>query len=168
MSKNKILLTVAVLLSTLALSVPTAYAWSYSFSGSGKCQPDGTFLITWIVDNSKNKQELNVYGTTSDAAVPQGADIPAHKSKTYTETVAGTVASTTKVVITGDWQADPHGHNETASVTLAKACAQPTPVTPPASTPVPPVPPVPVVPPAPTPTQPTPVPETPGLLPPNK
>jgi hypothetical protein len=111
----------------VGLGAAPALAWDYSLSGSGQCQPDGSYKITWTVDNSTENEALSVSSSSNTAVVPVGTSVAAHQTAAYTETESGTTPGTFNLTLDVNWPSDSGSHIKTANVTLSTACTQPTP-----------------------------------------
>jgi hypothetical protein len=127
----------------VALALPgTAQAWSFSASGSAVCdQSSGQYVVTWTIDNSSEPQQLTIT-SSNRSAVPGGSTVPAHGSSAFSESLAGTMAGSLQLTVSGNWPSDSRGRTRSASVSLAGDCQAPPPPPPP---PPPPSPPPPVV-----------------------
>jgi hypothetical protein len=123
--------------------ITPAFAWSFMVSGNGQCQQDGSFKITWTIDNHLENQPLKITKTEASSAEKITPTLPgaigAKQTQSYTQIVDGTKAATYTLKITGHWNGDTADHYSTGTVHLYKPCTQP-PVTPPVTPPV--VPPV--------------------------
>lgn len=107
-------------------SIPaSAYAWTYSLTGSGTCQKDGSFSITWNVDNSRESQDMNITYSSNPTVVAVSTKIPAKKSSNFTQTVNGTKAGSYSLTLKSNWPSDQNQQIHSATVSLAHACDQP-------------------------------------------
>jgi hypothetical protein len=124
---KKILLSAAASAAIVLVPASQAYAWTYSLSGSGACQNNGSFKITWTVDNSHENQDMKVTYSSNPSVVAVGTKIPAHKSSVFTQNTDGTKPAVFSLTVKGNWPSDQNQQSHNASVKLDKACAQPTP-----------------------------------------
>lgn len=116
-----------------------ASAWGYSMSGKGECQPDGSFKITWTVENPES-EDLNITASSNAAVVAVGEQIPANDSEDFTQSADGTPA-TFSLELEGNFPSDQTKRTRSATVTLVNPCDQPPPpVVPPVVPPVTPTP----------------------------
>ena len=132
---KKIVSTVTTGLAMAVMFTGTAFAWEYGLIGKGVCQPDGSYLITWTVDNTKESEALKIHSSSNTSVVPLG-EVPANSKKDYPQTVDGTKAGTYTLKLTGNYKSDETMREESATVKLDSPCEQPggrgsdTPVTP--------------------------------------
>jgi hypothetical protein len=137
---KKLLLSAAASATIVILPAAQAYAWTYALSGSGVCQPNGSYKITWVVDNSHENQDMKVTYSSNPSVIAVGAKVPAYKTVSFAQVADGTKAATFNLTLKGNWPSDQTQQSHTASVNLYKACAQPTPpATPPVTPPTPPI-----------------------------
>lgn len=131
--KNKILGLMMACVLAVGLVPGTAFAWTYGLSGSGVCQPNGSYLISWVVDNTTEPEELKITSSSNTSVVDVGETIPAKQKETFTQTVPGTASGTFTLTLKGNWHSDSQERTREGTVTLTEACTQPTPppVTPP-------------------------------------
>jgi hypothetical protein len=129
--KKQLITGIVTLGLVLTTNVGLASAWSYDLTGSGVCQPDGSFKITWNVDNSSEPDALNITASNKPSVVPVGSTVAAHQTKTFNENADGTQAESHTLTLKGNWAGDATERERTATVTLDKACTQPQPPTPP-------------------------------------
>jgi hypothetical protein len=142
MKKLKFVAAAASGLLLLGLYTGSAAAWTYSLSGSGECQPDGSFKITWTVDNSTEDEELNITSSSNTSVVPVGTKVPANDSSDFIQNAPGTSPAVFTLTLKGHWTTDTNDQERTATVALEGPCAQPTPPPmPPSPPPTPPTPP---------------------------
>jgi hypothetical protein len=123
---KKTVATIAASMAMVGLSTATAFAWTYGVSGKGVCQPNGSYVITWSVDNNTESQPLHITASSNAAVVPAGTNVAAKSVKNYTQTVDGTKATNYSLSLSGNWDGDKTVRDRTASVNLDKACTQPT------------------------------------------
>lgn len=102
-----------------------ASAWYYTMSGKGACQPDGTYKITWNINNTSEPTQLEVKKSSNTDVVKVGETIPARESENFYQVVDGTKPATYKLELTADWKEDRNNMKRSATVTLKEACAQP-------------------------------------------
>lgn len=124
-----------VLLLTLILTTIPAGAWTFDITGQGSCQKDGSFLITWTVDNSKENQPLHITKSSNTAVVSDSTNIAADSSETFNQTVNGATATSYDLTLTGNWNGDKELRMRSATVSLSAPCTQPTPPTVPTTAP---------------------------------
>lgn len=126
---KKTLLALVACLTIVGITSPTALAWTFDVSGQGACQPDGSYTITWNIQNPES-QDLTVT-KSNRAAVPVGSIVPKKKnnvpgSVNFTETnVDGTKAGSHSLTIKVEWKNDTKQDEKTATVELDEPCAQP-------------------------------------------
>jgi hypothetical protein len=124
--KNSLIVSVIVGISVLGLSSNVAGAWYYRLSGSGTCQPDGSYKITWKVDNTSEPSALDVYESSYPSVVPTGQGVVAkHSAKSFTQIVDGTTPATYTLTLKADWQGDRSRQVKSATVKLNQPCEQP-------------------------------------------
>lgn len=116
---------VATVAATLLVIPGAAFAWTYSLTGSGSCQPDGSYKITWTVDNTAENEALHITASSDTAVVPVGTDIAAHQTQAFYQTAAGTAAANFSLSLSGNFPSDHTIRNRDASVSLSAPCAQP-------------------------------------------
>lgn len=142
---KKLLLAVAALFAVVALNVGVAGATQVetppsSLTGSGQCQTDGSFKITWVIQNTKG-HTLKVTDSSDVTVVPVGTEVPKLSSANFYQTVDGTKAGSFKldlkyIIKYGDDDEDEVETKDlTATVSLREACPQPAPVVAVAATP---------------------------------
>lgn len=109
----------------------SASAWSFSFNGQGACQPDGSYKIIWTIDNTKEKEALDIKYSSNPSIIPavDGA-VPSKQKRDFTQVVSGTKPDKFSMKISANWQSDQQLRTAERSVKLKKACDQPAPVTP--------------------------------------
>ena len=139
MKKKLVALSILVVLgisgTAVALFSGEALAWTYGLTGSGECQENGKYKITWVLDNTAEKEALKITASSRDV-VPVGTSVTAESKANFTEEVSGDVGATT-LTVKGNFNSDETERERTATVTNTEACKQPTPpvVTPPTTTP---------------------------------
>lgn len=122
---KKIIAAFVSLALFLGLSGGMAFAWTYGLSGMGECQTDGSFKITWTVDNTAEDEALNITASSNTSVVPVGTQIPASQTEDFSQTVDGTKADSFNLSLTGSFSSDQTLRTKEATVTLDKACDQP-------------------------------------------
>lgn len=122
--RKKIASIVASALMMTGLIGASALAWTYNVTGSGSCQPDGTFKITWTVDNSAESEALNITASSNTSLIPVGTQIAGHTTKDYTQSVSGSQAASFSLSLTGNFASDQTQRTESATVQLAEPCSQ--------------------------------------------
>lgn len=125
---KKYLIGAVSAVTVLSLSTGSAFAWEYDLTGSGKCQPDGSFLITWVVDNSKENETLTVRKSSNPSVVPVGSEVSAHAEKSYNQSVAGDKTGDYTLELKANWPSDTALQTMSDTVTLGEPCDQPAPV----------------------------------------
>ncbi len=122
----KKLLTTSVIasLAIVTLSSGVASAWHYSIKGTGTCQTDGSYKITWTLDNTSEPTALEIK-QSNRSVVKAGDSVPAKQKKNFTETVDGTKAGSYTLTLRGDWKGDRSNQKQEATVKLDKPCEQP-------------------------------------------
>ncbi|HUD06722.1 MAG TPA: hypothetical protein VMR34_02445 [Candidatus Saccharimonadales bacterium] len=137
---KRVLLTAAsgiTTLATVAFMSGSALAWTYGLTGTGQCQTDGSFKITWVVDNSVENEALTITGSSDTAVVPVGTTVAAKSTEDFTQVADGTKAGSDTLMLEGNFPSDSTMRSRTATVTLATACAQPVVIPPVTTTPTP-------------------------------
>ena len=124
-------------LVTLGLISGTAFAWTYGLTGNGQCQTDGSFKITWTVDNSVENEPLTITSSSNTAVVSNGTIVPSKTSENFSQVADGTKAGSDTLTLEGNFPSDPTLLTRTATVTLKDACTQPVVVPPTTTTPAP-------------------------------
>jgi hypothetical protein len=109
------------LAAAIALTLPeVASAWTFSVSGSARCEPSTSqYVVDWTINNPES-QPFSFNGGVA----------PAGGSATVTETYDGTKTSASKT-ITGGWPSDRGPHSRSANVSMAGDCTAPPPPPPP-------------------------------------
>jgi hypothetical protein len=110
--------------------------------GTGQCQQDGSYEITWTIDNHGESEPLHITSTQASSPAKFTPSLPgaigAKQTKSYVQVVDGTKAGVFTLKVTGHWNSDRRDRTNTATVNLYQACDQPQqpPVTPPVVPPV--------------------------------
>lgn len=133
--KKRLMLASALTVLCMAGATGVAYAWTFNFKGRGVCQADGTFKITWSVDNRTEPEPLTITDSNIPAAIPVGSVVAAKGHKGFVQIVDGTTPKTITGTIKGNWPSDQSKLQRTSKVKLASPCPQP-PVQPPVTPPV--------------------------------
>jgi hypothetical protein len=123
---KKIAATFLAVLAAVTFSAGTAFAWTYTLTGSGTCQPDGSYKITWNINNPEN-EILTVQSSSNTTVVPVGSTVPVNSNKDFVQTADGKLPGSFTLTTGVNWPSDTSIHSQTATVTLAAACTQPTP-----------------------------------------
>ena len=127
----KKVVTVSLASLAVALAIPaTASAWTYGLSGAGQCQKDGSYKITWKVDNSSEKQALHITDSSNTSVVAVGSSVSAYSKQSYYQVVDGSKTGEFTLTLKGNWPSDQNVRTRSATVRLEKACDQPAQVTP--------------------------------------
>jgi hypothetical protein len=111
----------------LSLGAGTALAWTYSLSGTGTCQENGSFKITWTVNNGGENKDFHVTASNR-AVVPVGTSVAKFSNQSFSEFVPGTTLATYTLQLSGNWPGpggDSTIQTKSTSVTLSHACQQP-------------------------------------------
>lgn len=104
----------------------TASAWTYGLTGSGQCQPDGSYKITWTVDNRTEREALNIKHSSNPGVVPTGdGAVAAFQKKDFYQTADGTKPGSFSLSLKANWKSDSTKRERTATVNLQEACKQP-------------------------------------------
>lgn len=103
----------------------SAFAWTYGLSGNGACQPDGSYKITWTVDNTAENEALHITASSDTSVVPAGTDVAAHQTQAFYQTASGTAAANFNLSVTGNFPSDQTPRVRNASVSLSAPCSQP-------------------------------------------
>jgi hypothetical protein len=112
----------AVLLAT------PAFAWHFALKGTGLCQPDGSYKISWEINNQQWDKPLKITQSSNIAVVPVNTVIPKYGVQNFDQTADGTQKANYSLKLTGYWDL---GHNKkefwtaTAKADLCQACDQP-------------------------------------------
>lgn len=133
--KKRLMLVSALTALCMVGATGVAYAWTFNFKGRGVCQADGTFKITWTVDNRTEAEPMTVTDSNIPAGIPVGSVIPAKGQKGFVQVVDGKTTKTITGTIKGNWPSDQNKVQKTSKVKLSTPCPQPPvqqpPVTPP-------------------------------------
>ncbi|HET9721645.1 MAG TPA: hypothetical protein VFP32_01285 [Candidatus Saccharimonadales bacterium] len=122
---KKILATLIAGVAMVLVPAGAAFAWSYGLTGTGECQPDGSFQISWKINNSSESKALVVTSSNRDV-VKVGDSVPAYHSQTFTETVDGTKAGSFTLSLKANWPGgDTNQVSQSSTVHLWEACQQP-------------------------------------------
>lgn len=131
---KRMLLVVTAILTIIGINVGTAFAWTYSLQGSGKCQPDGSFKITWTVTNPET-EALQITNSSNPSVVPVGTEVPPGSpppsKQDFIQTADGAKAASFSLSLTGHFKSDETNRTMSHKVDLTDPCTQPTPPTPP-------------------------------------
>lgn len=71
--KKIIVIAIASGMLVAGLVMPNIYAWKFSLSSKGECQPDGSYLITWKLDNSSEPETLSVVKSSNEGQTVRAA-----------------------------------------------------------------------------------------------
>jgi len=123
--KKAAIISFVLSLGVVGMTTGTASAWYYYVSGSGVCQPDGSYKITWQVDNSSEPTQLEIHKSSDTDVVKVGETVPAHSVESFYQTVDGAKPDTYKLELTADWKEDRNNMVRSDAVTLDEACKQP-------------------------------------------
>jgi hypothetical protein len=100
-----------------------ANAWTLAISGTARCNPQtGNYDLRWTLDNSGEPEPATVTGDLQ-------ATVPAHKTATVTETLAGSTTGKVSRTVRINWPSDQRGLRRTGTVFLDGDCAKPAPTT---------------------------------------
>lgn len=143
--RSKFSLGVASGVLAAVILVTPAFAWTFGVTGSGKCQQDGSFLISWKVSNPEN-EPLIVTSSSNPSLIPVNSQtvksqIPVNgkgSGTVYTQSVDGTKPGNFSLALSGHWKSDKKDRSSSYTVKLYRACDQPVvpPVEPPVEPPV--------------------------------
>jgi hypothetical protein len=138
---NKLSLGVLSGVFAAVMLVTPAFAWSFTVKGNGQCQEDGSYKITWNINNKTESDDLvitKVVASSTAAVTPTPTLVKAYKDQNFTQVVDGTKAANFSLNITGHWKHDTAAHTYGDTVHLYQPCTQPVvpPVTPPVVPPV--------------------------------
>lgn len=130
--KSKLILAVASALAVVFLSVGMASATKVessgpSLTGKGECQTDGSFKITWKINNSTD-EDYKITESSDPSVVPVGTKILEKTSQTFDQTADGTAAGSFTLKVKGKLDDDSKTLQNT--VDLKEPCAQPVPTPP--------------------------------------
>lgn len=128
--RGKILTALFAVMVLVGLNTGVAAAWTYSLMGSGVCQPDGSYKITWTVNNTTEEEALTIQESSNPSVVPVGTEVPAEKTADFEQLVDGTKTGSYSLTLKGNWEGDLEKQEKSAMVDLKGPCAQP-PATPP-------------------------------------
>jgi hypothetical protein len=139
---NKLSLGVLSGVFAAVVMATPAFAWSFNVYGTGQCQQDGSYEITWTIDNHGESEPLHITSTQASSPAKFTPSLPgaigAKQTKSYVQVVDGTKAGVFTLKVTGHWNSDRRDRTNTATVNLYQACNQPQqpPVMPPVTPPV--------------------------------
>jgi hypothetical protein len=123
--RRLLLLAVLATVGTLWF-VPSALAWTFSASGSVKCDTTtGQYVVTWTLDNRSEPETLTIRESDRTTAVPVGSTVAKYATGSFTEKLAGTTKGTVTLNVKGNWPSDRTLRLRTASVTMPSACSPP-------------------------------------------
>ncbi len=123
-SKRFALVAALTVLGVLGFA-PNALAWTFSASGSVKCDTTtGQQVITWTLDNRTEPEALTVR-KSDRASVPVGSTVAKSSTGSFTEKVAGTTTGAVTLNVQGNWPSDQGLRARTATVTIASQCNPP-------------------------------------------
>lgn|GEM_PF-5295574 len=134
---KKLLLSTAASAAIVLVPASQAFAWTYGLKGSGACQSNGSFKITWVVDNTTENESLNITSSSATSVVPVGTKVAAHKTASYAQSVNGAKVDSFTLTLKGNFPSDKTIRTRSATVSLQQACAQPAPNPTPSPTPQP-------------------------------
>lgn len=106
----------------LALPASTAFAWTFGLTGSGVCEQNGSYKITWTIDNTTENEALRITTSSNTAVVPVGTEVAADSKEDFTQTVSGSTPATFNLTLQGDWPSDTTDRTRSATVTLTQPC----------------------------------------------
>ncbi len=134
--KSKILTSLITTLAVVGMTTGTAFAWTYGLSGAGACQPDGSFLISWTVNNTTETDPLVITASNNTSVIAVGEQIPTGQTEDFEQTADGTIPGNFNLTISGNWAGEPAAQERSATVLLDVPCEQPPPpVVPPVTPP---------------------------------
>jgi len=108
----------------IGLCTGSAFAWTYALTGSGECQDNGSFKITWTVNNSES-EALHITASSNTSVVPVDTEVAAGSSQSFYQTVSGTEAGSFDLSLTGNFASDQTLRVREANVKLDTPCTQP-------------------------------------------
>jgi hypothetical protein len=128
--RNKLLTVLGTGFTTLILCGSTAFACTYGITGTGACQTDGSYKITWTVNNTDTavNQPMTITSSSNASVVPVGTIIAADKSASFTQTASGTKPANFTLDLVGNWPSHQLNETQSGSVDLSQACTQPAPI----------------------------------------
>jgi hypothetical protein len=119
------LLVVLATVGTLAFA-PSALAWTFSASGSAKCDSaTGQYVVTWTLDNRSEPETLTVRESNRTAAVAVGSTVGKRTTADFVERLAAGTTGSVTLTVKGNWPSDKVLRTRTATVSLAVACVPP-------------------------------------------
>jgi hypothetical protein len=126
---KKILISTVAGLAMVALGAGTALAHDFAISKTAECQPDGSYKISWTIDNTtESSKDLTITASSDESVVPVNTVIPADHNQTFVQIADGTQPGSFTLKITGVYSdEEPQMHQRTA--TLRYACKQPSTIT---------------------------------------
>jgi hypothetical protein len=125
MGSKKLALVAALTVLGVLGFAPSAFAWTFSASGSVKCDTaTGQQVITWTLDNHTESQTMTVQ-KSDRAAVPVGSTVAKYATATFTEKLPGTTTGTVTLNVQANWPSDQTLRLRTATVSIASACNPP-------------------------------------------
>lgn len=123
--KKLIVLSILSAFAVLGMNAGTASAWHYNLTGKGECQEDGSFNITWKIDNTSEPSKLEIKASSNPDVVKSGDTVEAKSTKSFGQNVDGTKPGVYKLELTADWKEDRNNMKRSATVKLKEACEQP-------------------------------------------
>lgn len=121
---KKYILGLASVLVIVGLLASQVSAWTFGMAGRGECQPDGSFLITYTVNNPE-KEKLRITDSSDTAVVPVGTKVDKESSADFPQSVDGSVAGSFTLTLKGNFKSDEKIRVRQATVDLKEPCEQP-------------------------------------------
>lgn len=122
---KKFILTLATSMLVFGVQTGSVSAWTFKLKGSGACQPDGSYIITWTVNNKTERQALKITNSSQPSVVAVGTEVPKHSMAEFKQKADGTKPTEFTLSLKGNWQGDLKERERNAKVKLHKACEQP-------------------------------------------
>jgi hypothetical protein len=120
--KKKISMFLISAFALMAFPAGTAFAWTFGLTGNGVCEPNGSYKITWTVDNTTESETLRITASSNTGVVPVGTEVAADSKEDFAQIVSGTTPGTFNLTLQGDWPSDSTDRTRTATVTLTQPC----------------------------------------------
>lgn len=116
-------------LAMVVFGAGIALAHDFAISKTAECQPDGSYKISWTIDNTtESSKDLTITASSDESVVPVNTVIPADHNQTFVQIADGTQPGSFTLKITGVYSGEsPQMHQRTA--TLRYACKQPSTIT---------------------------------------
>lgn len=123
MKRIALMLCTAAALAVIAgTTAKPVFAWHYQISGNARCDTStGNYNVWWTVDNTSEPQALSVL-SSNRSAVKKGDSVPAHSTRTFSDSLPGSTKGNTSLNLTVNWPGDQAPHYQTGTVPTDGNC----------------------------------------------